>query len=295
MRFARLDRLLTLYLFYPIIKKIAFQKEVRIPILMYHSISDEINNQDHPYYQTNTSPTIFANHMKYLYENNYSVINISEAVKLLNDPTFQKDVKNKRINYAVITFDDGFRDFYTEAYPVLQKYNFTATVFLSTAFISNKRCKFKERDCLNWSEIQELSSKGIVFGSHTVNHPQLRYLTNVTIKDEILRSKETIESRIDGKVESFSYPFAFPEEDRGFKKIIKDTLENVGYTNGVCTTIGTVRKGDDKLFLKRIPVNSLDDIKLFKAKLEGGYDWLQKFQYLYKIIRERLYLNGQQQ
>lgn len=282
----RIDRLATLYFFYPCIKNTALFSNFRIPILMYHSISENINNKVHPYYQTSTTPDVFADQMKYLYNNNYSVINLYDAIKILKTPTLQKDNKKKRyMKYAVITFDDGFRDFYTKAYPVLKGYNFNATVFLPTAFISDKRSKFKEIDCLCWKEVQELYSKGILFGSHTVTHPQLRYLTNVIIKDEILRSKETIESRIGGKVESFSYPFAFPEEDREFTIKLRDIIEGCGYKNGVSTRIGTSNKVKDKYLLKRIPVNSYDDIPLFKAKLEGGYNWLYKPQYIYKIMR----------
>ena len=174
-------------------------------------------------------------------------------------------------------------------YPVLQRYNFTATMFLPTAFINNNRSKFKGRDCLTWLEINELYSKGIVFGSHTVNHPQLRCLSKSNIKEEILKSKETIESNIGEKIESFSYPFAFPEEDRDLKRFIRDTLECNRYLNGVCTTIGTVIEYDDEFFLKRLPMNTHDDIKLFRAKLDGAYDWLQKPQFMFKLIKRNLF------
>jgi len=188
-------------------------------------------------------------------------------------------------NYVVITFDDGFRDFYTEAFPILQKYVFNATMFLPTAFIDNKRLKFKGKECLSWEEVRELHSKGITFGSHTVNHPKLTLLKKDDIKFEITRSKEKIEHEIGEPIKSFSYPYAFPETDNAFAKYLRSIIEAGGYENGVTTRIGTATKGDDIFFLKRIPVNTFDDIALFKAKLEGGYDWLHKFQYFVKSIK----------
>ena len=74
---------------------------------------------------------------------------------------------------VVITFDDGFRDFYTAAFPVMQEHQFTATVFLPTAFIGEDRRSFKGAECLTWEEVRRLRRAGVQFGSHTVNHPRL--------------------------------------------------------------------------------------------------------------------------
>jgi len=98
----RFDRLSTLYFFHPLGQMMRLRDEIRIPILMYHSITNDSENELHPYYRINTSPEIFAEHMKFLYENNYSVITLAEAVKLLFN-------SQPATRYAVVTFDDGFR------------------------------------------------------------------------------------------------------------------------------------------------------------------------------------------
>jgi len=279
MKQLRIDRLLTLYLFYYAMAVMRRPSEWRIPILMYHSISeDNVSSRTHPYYQTNTSPAIFEAHMEYLYKNNYRIVGLKEAVKLLRNG--EKD----KVKYAVITFDDGFRDFYTDAFPIMKQYGFSSTVFLPTAFINKKREKFKNRECLSWDEVRELNSKEINFGSHTVNHLQLQFMGKKEIEHELMYSKEAIESNLRCPVESFSYPFAYPE-DSDFKKYLRDCLEKSGYKNGVSTRIGTTDSNDDYYSMKRIPVNSCDDIPLFKAKLEGSYDWLYSVQYLSKKFK----------
>jgi hypothetical protein len=70
---------------------------------------------------------------------------------------------------------------------------------------------------------------------------------------------------------------------------LRNILQKYGYKYGVSTRIGTTFKKDGIFFLKRIPVNSCDDIPLFKAKLEGGYDWLYNIQLASKIIKSKVF------
>ena len=140
---------------------------------------------------------------------------------------------------------------------------------------------------MTWGEVRELYGVGIAFGSHTVSHQQLTTLTVPEVEEEIRGSKEAIEDRLGGSVDSFSYPFAFPETDRLFKRTLRDLLVAQGYQNGVTTVIGTCRSKSDCFFLPRLPANSWDDRCLFRAKLDGAYDWLHYFQYAAKVGKAR--------
>ncbi len=248
---------------------------------MYHSISDCDESTIHPYYRTATSPTVFAQHMQFLHQNNYLAVGPSDAVACME----ASDLGAARP--VVITFDDGFEDFYTQAFPILNQYGFSATMYLPTAYIGQARQTFKGRDCLTWSQVREMRTAGIQFGSHTVTHPQLKSLDVATVEYEIRASKDTIEQELGCGVKSFSYPYAFPETDRTFTQGLRGILDRAGYENGVSTAIGTADRADDRLFMKRLPVNSCDGAPLFRAKLEGAYDWLHRVQYASKLMTTR--------
>jgi peptidoglycan/xylan/chitin deacetylase (PgdA/CDA1 family) len=279
----RIDRTLSLYVFNSFSKILKNRNDLHIPILMYHSISDVSSDNLHPYYEVCTFPEIFNMHMHYLDENNYSIINLKDAINLLS--ASQTESPSIGCN-VVITFDDGYKDFYTQAFPILKKYDFSATVFLPTAFIGKNSFHLRGKEHMNWDEVRELHRNGIKFGSHTVNHPQLEELKKKEVEYELKFSKEIIEDKIGDEVDSFSYPFAFPEVNREFVSDLKELLVKSGYKYGVCTKIGTATPYQDAHFLSRIPVNSYDDNKFFKAKLEGDYDWVYKLQYLFKKLKE---------
>ena len=282
----RIDRLLTLYVFNPFGRFIRKRQGLRIPILMYHSISSDDEKGVHPYYRVNTSPEVFEKHMEHLFSNGYSVIGLDSVPLLFQEENNQ--TLNQINRYVVITFDDGFRDFYLQAFPILRKFGFTATVFLATGFIGVGSDKFKGKEFLEWSEVRTLAQEGISFGSHTVTHPQLRSLEKERVKKEIKTSKEEIEEQIGKSVKMFSYPYKFPEENEEFMKFLRVVLLENQYEIGVSTRLGTTSINDLQFFMKRIPVNSSDDTKLFEAKLNGGYDWLHKPQYFFKRMKRYL-------
>lgn len=279
----RLDRFLTLYVFGPLMRS-GQGKRPGIPILMYHSISKDIEPGLHPYYQTTTSPQRFQEHMRLLYENGYSVISLQDAVHHLNDRGY------RRKKFAVLTFDDGFLDFYDEAFPILKRYGFPSTVFLPAGFMDGPKTVFKNRRCLTWGQVRELSNHGVDFGSHTMTHPMLVKLDKEAIRWELVESKKRIEANLDRDIRGFCYPFAFPEADRSFVKMLRGLLIDAGYSYGVTTTIGIADEKDDSLFLKRIPINEFDDEKLLTAKLIGEYSWLGFNQRIKKTIDRHLNL-----
>jgi peptidoglycan/xylan/chitin deacetylase (PgdA/CDA1 family) len=271
----RLDRLATLYVFGPFSKRAT----PRIPVLMYHSITDDSQDRRHPYYHTTTTVRAFDEQIRFLHDNQYNVIGLGDAVKLLDSKKRWDAGK-----YVVITFDDGYEDFYTNAFPILSKYRATATMFLPTQFIGDTPQTFKGIECLTWSRVREMMDQGITFGSHTVTHRCLDGLGANELDYELKLSKETIEQKTGKAVESFAYPFAFPEADRQFTRQLKDTLLQNGYEQGVSTIIGTATPSTDRLLLKRLPVNTWDDARLFRAKLDGAYDWLHSVQYATKLL-----------
>ncbi len=276
----RLDQLATLYLFHPL-RRYVLTREAGIPILMYHAISDATERRTHPYYWTATTPTVFADHMRHLHEQNYKTVSLLEAVNRIE----ARSVNHEKL--VVLTFDDGYQDFFTQAYPILNRYGFSATVFLPTAYIGETTRSFKGADCLTWEQVGDLNRAGVHFGSHTVTHPQLRTLGAHAVRNEVRRSKETIEAKLGSPVRTFAYPYALPETDRAFRRGLRGILEEAGYEAGVSTIIGTADRSGDRFFMKRLPANSADDRRLFEAKLAGAYDWLHALQHAWKMTSAR--------
>jgi peptidoglycan/xylan/chitin deacetylase (PgdA/CDA1 family) len=267
----RADRLATISLFHPVRRILSPQSG--IPILMYHSIGSTTSNHRHPYFETSTSPEEFERQIRFLRDNGYKTIALPEVLC--------GESGERRV---VITFDDGFEDFYTKAAPILAASGFTATMFLATGYIGDPPFTFKGIRCLSWPQVRELQQAGMTFGSHTVTHPQLCKLSPGAVKDELRISRESIEQHLGCAADSFSYPYAFPEADIDFKKRFRAALIEAGYRSGVSTSIGIACDRSDPLFLERLPVNTWDDPALFRAKLEGGYNWLGTVQHASKWV-----------
>jgi hypothetical protein len=107
--------------------------------------------------------------------------------------------------------------------------------------------------------------------------------------NEIILSKDIIEDRLSKPINMFSFLYKFPESNKNFIKLLKDLLKKHDYKYGVSTRIGMTSKEDDIYCMKRIPINSDDDIPFLQAKLNYGYNWLNIPQHFYKII-ERNYI-----
>ena len=284
----RIDRLVAVYI------AGANRKPCRsaVPVLMYHNIDDADESRTFAYYRTATSPTVFAEHMSLLKKHGYTTLGLAEVAQRL-------DLEQDCSRCVAITFDDGYEDCYRNAFPVLQRFGFTATVFLPTNFIGEAprtagampvRRYLHGKPCLTWGEVREMHGSGIGFGSHTVTHAHLRDLEMHNVSDQLTFSKTHIEQELGCAVDSFAYPYAFPEEDAAFVESLRDCLTQAGYRYGVCSSVGRVDRAADRLFMRRLPMNSCDDLALFRAKLCGAYDWVARVQYASKSARSALRL-----
>ena len=189
-----------------------YAEETIIPILDYHNFTIEESSS----YKINIIE--FEKQMDYLAAHNYSVISLSELLKVLRTGKLPPKP-------IAITIDDGYKSTYTLAYPVLKKYNFPATLFIYTNFIE------KNSYSLTWEEIREMTKNNIEIGSHTLSHCNLlKYKKNenyetylARVKKEIFLSKEILESKIERKTKYFAYPYGT------YSSTIKDLVIQAGY------------------------------------------------------------------
>jgi peptidoglycan/xylan/chitin deacetylase (PgdA/CDA1 family) len=243
---------------------------------MYHGVPQIDRCTTHPYYYTSTAVRIFEQQVRLLHQQGYSAVSFTDAFRRVQ-------TADRGEKLVAITFDDGYHDFYTNAFPILSRYGYSATVFLPTAYIGHVSRRFNDSECLTWSQVRELRRAGVEFGSHTVTHPQLHGMTTEQVRAEVGRSKDDIQENLGERVETFAYPYAFPETDRAFVARLRGALQESGYRSGVTTIIGRLGPADQPLFMKRLPINSYDDPRFFRAKLEGAYDWLRTLQYAAKL------------
>ena len=219
-----------------------------LTILTYHSISNEIEPDE------TVTPEEFERHLQYI-EENYKVISLEEAIEYL-----QTDIE-KVSGSIVITFDDGYSDNYYNAYPLLKKHNFPATIFLITGFIKNNVSKY-----LSPSQIHEMKNNNISFGAHTISHRILASLTNEEVVREIRGSKDMLELQLEQRINFFAYPVGTRVD---FNDEIVEIVKACKYSCACSNMYGMNGKNADIFALKRIGIETTDNFFIFKKKLNG--------------------------
>lgn len=235
-----------------------------VRVLVYHSIPDELDKGD--LLQMSTPKDIFSQQMQFLYDNKYDVVSCDEIVERMNSgQPFERAT-------VAITFDDGFKNNLINAFPVLEKYKFKATIFLATDFIG------KSNDWLSWDEIAYLSRTGIFsFGAHSVTHRKLASLDKTELEREIRFPKAVLEQFLKKPIHFFAYPFgsygSFGEDSIGI-------LRSSGYKAAFTNIIGYNVVDANPYLLKRTRISWIDDRKEFTREIFGAYDWYELWQRL---------------
>lgn len=222
--------------------------EDSVPILAYNRISD-----------TDTNPTTlkvadFEAQLKYLVDNGYHVIMPDD---LLDAWETGKTLPNKPI---VLTFDDGHEDIYKNVFPLLQKYNLRATVFIVTDHIGMK-------DYLSWDFVRALQAGGFMdFESHTMSYKDLTTLKGDKLWNEIYGSKQAIEWALKKPAKFIAYP------DGKYSVDAEDTSKEVGFRAGFIEDYGLAANDSNSYILTRIPVRGSNSHTLlrFQLRLKGS-------------------------
>ncbi len=203
-----------------------------IPVLTYHSIDDSGS-------VVSVSPHKFKEQMDYLKKKGYRTISPDEIVESIEK---KRGLTDKTI---LITFDDGYKNNYTDAFPILRENGFTAIVFLTTEHCERnndwdgQHPSIPVLPMLSWDEIREMDQYGIEFGAHTQTHCRLAEVNIDRARSELTGSKKEIEEKLGKPVSFFAYPFgSFNEEVREavscyFKGAISTMPGKVNYKSDV--------------------------------------------------------------
>lgn len=220
-------------------------KDTGTRILTYHRVNDE----ERDYLSVPISN--FRSQMKFLAEAGMRVISLKEFIQ-----------KGPQKNTVALTFDDGYRDNYINAFPILKEFEFPASIFCVSDRIG-------EESYLKEAEIQEMLRAGIDFGSHTLSHPHLCALKKDQKQREIAQSKQTLEKRIGISPQFFCYPYG--EYDSEAIRLVKES----GYA-GACTNDPGSNQEVNAFTLKRTEISGSDSLEDFRKKLAGAYDLVHK-------------------
>lgn len=229
-----------------------------LPILTFHTLDTRPSVISFP-------PRVFRHGMARLHENGYKTLSLLEAANFLHHG---KSFPNRSF---AITFDDGYQTMYREAFPILQEYGMTATVFLTVgekgvSKPAGRLPSIEGRSMLSWGEIQEMQRWGIALGAHTLTHPDLTRLPYHRVEAEICDSKAIIEDILGAPVACFAYPYGC--YNNRCREIVQQH-----FACACSDKLGQITRSSDLYALERVDAFYLRTERLFDLMLSKFFPW----------------------
>ncbi|MER6950736.1 polysaccharide deacetylase family protein [Nonomuraea sp. NPDC000554] len=231
---------------------------IRVPILMYHSVTDRPNEETKPH---SVRPSDLADQLAYLSESGFTPMTLGDLVASRNKNT---GMPSKPI---VITFDDGYADFHSHALPLLDRYRFPATVFLTSGWVADAGDDAAGRaldEMLTWTQAREAAQTGIEIGGHSHSHPQLDQLRTEDLRQELRRNKGLLEEKIGAPVATMAYPYGYSSAR------VRREVRKAGYF-AACAVNNTIAADrHDMLAIPRLTVARHTTMSMFRRAVEGS-------------------------
>ena len=226
-------------------------------ILTYHTIGDYKGTLPAG---INTSIDVFRSHMDYLFQHQYQVVPLNQIVHRIIDG---RRLSNKTLS---ITFDDGYEDHFLNVYPILIRYGFPATIFLTVKYIDgyweSEKTERGRIKALSRDQILEMKNGGLIqFGSHGYSHSNLLSITEEERFFEIRGSKLYLEDLLGEDVPFISYPFGACDE--GTKNIVREAGYKAGFS--------IWNRRPNVYSIPRVPLHTHDGLKRFRFKISPLY------------------------
>jgi peptidoglycan/xylan/chitin deacetylase (PgdA/CDA1 family) len=227
-----------------------------VPILMYHEIAQAPETDS----RLAVSPAAFAAQLAYLRDAGFKTINVTELA------TVRADAGHLPDRVVVLTFDDGYEDFHSRAMPLLDRYGFTATVFVTTGWVRDAGPLPSGRrpgHMLSWSQIAEAADAGIEVGAHSYQHRQLDQLSEKQLREELYTSKTQLEDKLGSPVTGLAYPFGYSNAR------VRQVAREAGH--GYACAVGNMimSPASDLLALPRLTVRRSMEIPAFRQAVHG--------------------------
>jgi peptidoglycan/xylan/chitin deacetylase (PgdA/CDA1 family) len=238
---------------------------------MYHSVSREGTDR---FIKFTLSPEVFTEHMEYISNQGYTPITVAEYARMVS--VSQSTLPDKPI---IITFDDGFADFYYATLPILEKFHFSASLYVVTNDMGGTSKWLKpegeeNRKMLTWSQLSEIWKAGIECGTHSHTHLHLDTAKPEVAYQEIFRSKDILEQKLGSQVYSLAYPYGH------YTRNVRRLVIEAGYTAACAVRHAMSHTGDDLFGLARITINRQTNVARLSNLLSGkGLSLAQPYEF----------------
>ncbi len=222
-------------------------RSIRVPVLMYHYVSVPPPDADVYRLDLSVTPEQFAEQMLWLRDHGYTAITLDDLYAALTwgDPLPDQPV--------LLTFDDGYADAYTHAFPILRETGMVGTFFVVTEWVDLQRPGY-----LTWDQAREMAAAGHAIQSHTRTHPDLTDGCDLDCLIWQIRGPiETIQAEIGVRPRFFCYPSG------RYDAVVRAVLKVEGVVAAVTTQQGTLHLSERVLELPRVRVRGTTTITEF--------------------------------
>jgi peptidoglycan/xylan/chitin deacetylase (PgdA/CDA1 family)/glycosyltransferase involved in cell wall biosynthesis len=229
------------------------------PILMYHAIG----LPGEPASPFVTPKHRFEAQMTWLKRLGYQTITFEQFLQ------YQRERRVPQAKSVIITFDDGYADNYTQAYPLLRRYAVPATIFLVSSYVGHinewdEAAQLAGRPLMSWLMINEMKANGIGFGAHSCTHPLLTSISSERARGEIVNSRESLENQLQEPINIFAYPYG------EYNPAIQEMVKQAGFAAGCTVAAGLNTTVTPPYALRRVELQGTDSIVRFWLALWLG-------------------------
>jgi peptidoglycan/xylan/chitin deacetylase (PgdA/CDA1 family) len=229
------------------------------PILMYHAVAE---NPAATTRRLSVTPRALEAELDFLASHGFTGLTFSE----LAEGYKTGGVLPKRP--VVLTFDDGYECVAQDAWPILRRYGFPATVFVTTGWIldAGEHAAGTPLDrMMSWAQVQELAAEGVEIGAHSHSHPELDQLDDATLSWELRHSRDLLETAIGAPVRALAYPFGYSS------RRVRSAVRAAGYRYAAAVRNLRSNPSDDLIMLPRLTIRRATDQASFAAAMTGAH------------------------